>query len=67
VAKEARFFPLHNAAIGGAAVVEAFQVENAVNDVSNYFRFPSCAESARLADGDLNAHEDFTVQSDRKF
>lgn len=56
------FGPLHLAALPRAAVIEAAQMEDAVDDIADQFGLPSGAEAAGLRHGLIHAEDDLTVQ-----
>ena len=61
-AQEAILFPLHSSPGRGVLVVEAAQVEQAVNEVAEQLGLPGGAVAPGMDDGLVNANEDFPVQ-----
>lgn len=53
--------PFHFATGRGMLVVEAAQVQHAVDDAAHHLRLPACAKSSRLTEGLVHAHENFSV------
>ena len=56
------FGPLHFATLPRAPVIEAAQVEDAVDDIADQFGLPGGAEAAGLRCGLIHANDDVSVQ-----
>ena len=63
LAEKMVFGPFHLATLVRAAVIEAAQVEDAVDDIADQFGLPGGAEAAGLRGGLIHADDDLTVQT----